>query len=46
MTDTLTLTGLVATTPRHLVTSEGCLVLLVACQHGSHLRETESRPRR
>ncbi|CAN5515773.1 hypothetical protein BH10ACT6_BH10ACT6_01180 [soil metagenome] len=27
MTDTITLTGLVATTPRHLVTSEGCLVL-------------------
>ncbi len=46
MTDTLTLTGLVATTPRHLVTSEGCQVFLIRCRNGNHLRTAEPRPGR
>ena len=28
MTDSITLTGLVATTPRHIVTSEGAIVFI------------------
>lgn len=33
MSDTITLTGLVATPPKHIVTSEGRRVLLVPCRH-------------
>lgn len=31
MTDTLTLTGLVATPPKHITTNDGLAVLLLAC---------------
>lgn len=46
MSDTITLTGLVATPPKHIVTSEGCPMLLVPFRHGGDLREAEPRQRR
>ncbi|WP_169079855.1 hypothetical protein [Microcella alkalica] len=47
MTDTITLTGLVATTPRHIVTSEGATVsreLGRSPQHEKRAGKSVDRP--